>query len=804
MNREDAQRIDALWQDTVAHEELNRLLNLERLEDNAREKELVSALILMAKEQYGSDRLPFASAADVAEKVMMLCGGNPYGTSLLDEDESYQVTLDMLPIAAGEDQKSALYSAHTAESILAHWYNPESTGFAPSTQRAINEFLNDDRKRALLSRLDDGTLTSPFSEEGSEAFLAQEAERLKNNASEAPEIEVDTPDIATETRATLSNDDPAVELGRLKAKVEADELKYQLVQDLRIQAQMRINQMMEANNEWVNRTVVDKLSDFINFGMRDLIDPNHLRYPRESIFSRSLSVMDSNGRVVEELLLFKRNINGPLVEFPRANVKDEVYEIAAQRCRLDGIKFPHISCTFREPQIAISFMQRTVDALLKAGYDIEDISVDRHLKTAFENHKLTIAAQKMTISEAAGMDIPDDDLQPEQDERLPEEQAIDLNTQINTPLEKLSKTLSDPNHSGGLSDVSLEELSQALERAPLLNGDPLSWNDMQTQAGLSPASRDTVERVKKHIETLINKADPESPLYLAEKFGTKQAETLRDLNRPLLDSLYGKERCDRAFDTVRKTFEKALAKQQQQPVTNELSPSAENTQSSELPVNDNEVPSYVSQPYPDDMQELPMDGPPPSPIADEDIQPPEENWEKDKIDAYALAQEYEMAQQYTDPEQPSQAAPVAEPQPGLLLTSNVTRFNCGGVNLSEAVKSQWEHVANTDLLDLSDEQLLALAAMSHKEWGQLSSVGGLSRRDAKMIERASQAVHNALAPVQPESEPISELQIRLAKSLPDNLIPAHVMKGIEPQPPLPPAAKDIPDEQQANHVRPKR
>ena len=768
-------QLEQFWQNDATLSDLTRLLELNRLDNAEREKEIVRMLKLMAENQYTPSNMPFTSPSEIAEKLLMLNGGNPDAISILDDDEAYELNMAMLSIAMGEDQASALYSAPTAHGLLAHWYNPESTGFSPQMQRALSDYLTNERKAALLQKLENKTLTSPFSDEEAESFISEK----KIELAAVP---------TSESAAVLSDEDPAIELGRLKAKTEEDRLKYQLVQDLRIQAQMQMNKIMQKNPDWVERTVVDKLSDTINYGIKNLTNPNSLKYPSESIFSKSLAVMDTNGRVEDTLLHFKNNFSGPVVEFTRHNLTEDVYDFAAQKCRVDGIKFPHVGCTFRDPKVAISFMQMTVASLVKAGYDIEHISVDRHLQTAFDNFKLEQYAQKMTITEAPGIEA-EEPKNNDGPEPLREEMAQNLNQQINEPIQGIKADLERPDSSGGVSDLSFNQINEAIKRAELLNGDPLTWNDMQTNTGLSPTSRETVEKVKAYIGKLIDKADETHPDYIGKSFGKNQAALLRDLGLHVLIPIYGKERCQRAFKTVKDTLTAQLDNELAQ--SNAAAPETTNTPASDL----DGVPEHITN-APGPMDFMPSEQ---NEIRPEDLMRPDDpGWAVDELDMLnqqAQSNQDDIAgfhEQYSAQQSEQQAlaettgagyetpsdessdlqSDVTEPaSQGLLATQNIARYNCGGVNLIEPLKEQWVALANTPITELNQEQLLALAAMNHQEWGILNQTPWLSRREAKIIERASQDVHNALAPVQPENEALTPLQETLIKALPEHLIP---------------------------------
>lgn len=796
MTPDEMLAIDQFWRDEQVLADVERLFNLQRLEDTAREKAILDNLAAMARHQYAPDSMPFMTSSEIAEKVIMLTGGNASGFTLeSDTERAFNINTEMLRIALGEDQTSALYSTPTAHAILSHWYNPDSTGFAEHTKMAIDNFLTNERKKVLLERIMDKTLSSPFSDEEAQQFLLDQGAILPpaQQSTESP---------------TLGTEDPAEEFGRLEAKAEADWLKYQLVQDVRVQAQMEMNRIMQENPSWVERTVVDKLGDKIKYGIEKVINPNYLRYPSEPVFGHSLSKMDSNGRVIEHYLNFKRSLNGPLVEFMRHDLPDEVYAIAAQKCRLNGIVKPHIGCTFRTPSDAIVFMEHTVKALVDSGYSLDDISVDRHLQTAFDDYKRRMS-MVFTISEAPE---PGTDMTPElpKEERLQEEIALDLNTQINSPITPVTDDLNNQEKGLTPKDLNTDKIRDLLSYAPLLQESELTWNDMQTQAGLSPTSRETTEEIKAYVGSLLDKADPEHPNYLGDKFGINQAKLLRDLGLALLIPTYGEDKARRAFITVKDKITQDAERNNEMVNAQQHDNQYQGEQPGPVAYNGIErledetntaMPPYEPPTSNEPVDFVPAEIPMPS------------TTELDEYDQMMMMSQSEQHHEPVDAhlhrgnESPPQNETIAPVQAAtqvtspLLLNKDVNRFNCGGANLNADIASKWKEVAETPLHEMNGDQLLALAAMSHHEWGMLSQLDWLTRREAKLIERASQEVHNALVPFQPDGEPISPLQQHLATVLPEHLIPQHITQPGKSLEQKTEQAESLPD---TTYARPKR
>lgn len=845
MTPEQISSLQAFWAEEKNFADLERMLKQERLEDTAREKEIALALMDLARNNVAIDGFPFTSPAEIAEKALILLGGNPDGLTFTDDEDTVTQNIsEMLKIAYGESGPASLYSEPVAHGILAHWNNPESTGFSAQMKSEIDDFLTIERKQDLLNKLENGTLTTPFSDDSVEDFITRMKAEMP--AETAPEV---TPDLDSETpvepeaespsdpdnadepapdnddeqlpenkasaAATLSTAAAAEELGKLSAKAEADFAKFQLVQDLRLKAQMEMNRLMQADPSLVHRTVVDKLSDKLQFGLYNMANPDHMHYPSESIFGQSLARMDSNGRVEEELLLFKNTFSGPKVEFPKHNVPKEIYAIAAQKCILDGIRKPHIGSTFRNPKNAIMFMQQTVDALVDAGYDIEDISVDRHIREAFENYKQLKLAESLTITEAPDVEEPEQTNGPEP---LLQEKISADNQKLNQRLHAISKQVNDEEKPIPLNQLKNEEIVEIMSYASFL-GEERTWQELQEKPGLTPISYALVKQTADYINKLLYIADPANKNEIPEgkELGIRQAELLRDLTLHTLIPVYGDERCKRAWQTVtRKVQENAPLNEEGTHNTNNTGTDNTNNTGTENAGIDKE-----SMTDPDNgsdeekleqqaMKKVLVDGD--DWDGNTDLNGPDESQDFGEvppldipIDEDELSRAQEGSPEYSDYDYDNSSAPLQdtqkEPEPHhdaqpihpLLPVTEITGFNVGGVNIDSSMAAEWKALGNThtDLKDLPKEQLLVLAAMDHQEWSLIKSVDWLSRAESALIERRSQEVHNALAPHQPDNTPLSDLQFKIREVFPENLLPPQ-LKTSDPNhtPPVEPPAQD--------------
>lgn len=830
--------LNTFWADDQNIANLESMLKLERLSSIDLEKYIRRALVqeALSKDSLGEtwSNHPFTSRAELAEKAIYLSGGNAEALVYDDAPISKDEIVDLLSVSMGEKGDSALLREPVAHALLMHWKNPESSTYSAPVKQAIDEYLTEERKGQLLFRLEEGSLTSPFTEPSAAEFLTQMKE--KHLPKEPPK---DHP--------KLSSSALEQELGALKAKTEDDAAKYQLVQDLRIQAQMEMNRLMDEHKDLVQRTVVDKLKDRLKYGLYNIANPNtHLLYPSESIFGQSLAKMDSNGRVEDTYLRFKQQMSGPVIEFTRATLGDHIYAIAAQKCRLDGISRPHIGTTFRNPANAIMFMEKTVDALIKAGYDIDDISVDPHIQTAFDNYKLKLAAESFTISERRDH-IEQEIETPKERKLMPEEQAAVLNEQINEPVHAASKDLSDEEKNVQMSGLSLKDVSTLLERAPLLSDPHLDWQNMQDQAGLSPTSRDAVQEALDYVGKLMDRSDPEHPNYDIKKMGIRQAEMIRDLGLHILIPAFGQDRARRCHEAVTAKIQRENGFDPDDPLGVRRLPveNGNNEPAQPTPNNNNGLdPSIGIAPAPplNEGEPITMENIqsmiPPLDTFSGGLEPPFQYDERDfghypehfEMDRGQFDGQQQMAEQMeqtvpehnfhsgvnTDnlPETPiseqADAALTKEedniPVPSihpLLPMVSISEINTGGVLIDESYKHEWDKIADGVLESsqlaissnpdekqsgmaysgLSTSQLAVLAAMSHHEWAKINSSPWLTRRSAKLIERASQDVHNSLVPYKQEGATITPLQIRLQNEFPQAILPPHLKQlSIDVQP----------------------
>lgn len=826
MNAQEIESIKRFWAEEQNVENLIKMTQLESLNDPDLEAETRDILIkTIASKTNIANFGNFQSRAELAEKALILSGFNknayaPKPDILVTPDDPEKTQKEikaLLSAAMGSDGDTALFSEPISHSLLMHWYKPDSTGFSEEAKKAIDDYLTDDIKSTLLTRIKEGSITPPFSDPEAQAFFTEQGVRLAN--------------VKQNTSVPLMGTDALdSELGKLEAKAEADFNKFRLFQDAKISAQMEINRILEEQNDLVFRTVVDKLRDKVVFGAKDILNQRSaLQYPNESVFSNSLARMDSNGRVVDTLLRFKENSKGPVVCFDRHNVPNEIYDIAANKCREGGIMKPHISTTFKDPQVAIFFMQSTVDALLKAGYEIDDISVDRQIEVAFENYKKKLAAQTFTISERPEIDEQKNanDTSPEKELTAAQNQELvnQTNAAVNSPTEALRNIKMDQEKGLTIKDLGFSELRAILELVPLLEEDPLTWDEMQQQVGLSPIARTSVVEARDFILKIVDKFDHEGEKFDFNRIGINQAKLIRDLGLHILIPISGQDKARRAFDVATDKIRTEIPTEQKQendqstPTVNEKKSASTHTENTQEQPNENRASHAMSNDEPIDINEIPvppmdMDEAEMSRAASMDFEAAnavpfdvdygyhQDNGQVDiNVNNGVMTSETDHVENKTASIDP----PTQEKQAGtihpLLSLSTVKTFNSGGTFVDEQHVHEWKSLAQ-DIFRCSEKghsletysalstpQLHVLIAMSHHEQATLQTLPGLSRRESVAIINVSQNLHGILAnnhkQVSYNTAPLTALEMRLAKELNTDLLPEHIKNpGVTTPPPI--------------------
>ncbi len=570
---EERKVIAQLFNDEKMQVALDKILAGKRLEDKAYEQLVSRAFVDRAKIGFGGATLFTLSDSDMQMRAAALMGVNDVGKSIIDDEDFIKINLpDFLTLAKNGSESSPLMNAEICRAMVRYINDPEDMRMPEPAKQAFDSVLTNEFKESLTQKMFDGAFTSPLSEPDTEKLYADfglksvsvdpdELEKLNAKLNEeSPEIEaVDTPsnadDVASKAspdrgNATLSTDAMLQQIGMMAEKADKEARKHRLQVDAQTEAQMAINKLMDENPTWVRRTTIHKLKDKVMNGTNSLLGQDPLVYPSESLFGDSLAVMDAHGRVEQTLLNYR---SGPglnkRVEFKNPNAPEEAYQLAALQVKRDGISKPHVSSSFRDPKVALAFMEKSVTALVDAGYSLDDISVDRHLQNAFENYKLENSEPAFSIGER-----PEEAplQEPEQTrEVMPEEIVEARNIEINSPTIHIADQLADIEKGLGFDDIPNEQLLPVMPLLVELANPEKTWQQIQDESGLTPTGRDVVERLKLHLDSAVSKLDPESDKYSKNGPNEKAVKLIADsLN--LLEPIYGKEVLNRIMPSLQR------------------------------------------------------------------------------------------------------------------------------------------------------------------------------------------------------------------------------------------------------------
>ncbi len=579
---EERKVIAQLFNDEKMQVALDKILAGKRLEDKAYEQLVSRAFVDRAKIGFGGATLFTLSDSDMQMRAAALMGVNDVGKSIIDDEDFIKRNLpDFLTLAKNGSENSPLMNAEICRAMVRYINDPEDMRMPEPARQAFDSVLTNDFKESLTQKMFDGAFSSPLSESDTEKLYANfglksvsidqdELEELNVQLNEEPPKvqDVDSPsntdDIASETspdrgNATLSTDAMLQQIGMMAEKADKEARKHRLQVDAQTEAQMAINKLMDENPTWVRRTTIHKLKDKVRNGTNSLLGQDPLVYPSESLFGDSLAVMDAHGRVEQTLLNYR---SGPglnkRVEFKSPSVPEEAYQLAALQVKRDGISKPHVSSSFRDPKVALAFMEKSVTALVEAGYSIDDISVDRHLQNAFENYKLEHAAPVFSIGERPE-EAPVQE--PEQTrEVMPEEIVEAKNIEINSPTIHVADQLADIEKGLGFDDIPNEQLLPVMPLLVELANPEKTWQQIQDESGLTPTGRDVVERLKLHLDSAVSKLDPESDKFSKNGPNEKAVKLIAEsLN--LLEPIYGKEVLNRIMPSLQQKADKIMKKE---------------------------------------------------------------------------------------------------------------------------------------------------------------------------------------------------------------------------------------------------
>ncbi len=510
--------------------------------------QLIAELALAGKGQSESQR-------DLEMASLRLAGLANGSVSLLDKGMQQKVLDTLLPRAMGEGPDSSFYSEHLSQLLLRH-VNPNDT--APILKQEVKEhldkFLKKEKVEWLVRKVEAGDIVSPFDEsEGNQiedikSKYGITSPSQNNDAKPAEDIAKVSREAVEEKEASAS----------LEERVNRDAAKRKFDIDVQVDALNKMNALFAKpeNASWAEKNVWDKVKGKIGEKIDRIALQDPIKYPKESLFSKTLVDMDPETMLTKRELIKFNTLGSFKAKFTSAKVSDDVYSYAALSAMSKGIRYPLIKSTFTDPNESYQFVNNMTKALVDAGYDVNDIRVSPHLRRLFEERIKPNYAQENALEEAPEELVADPELEanklgrqgegpvlpPSNEQTRFEPEAANklelIKSQIKEMNEhplKISKGMNDAETKQSFSDLSNEDVGKILQLAPLLEMPDQGWEDLVAGTGLAPESRRQVEATVKYITKLVESTTPDETgkTKLDPEKNTKQLARLKEL-RPIL------------------------------------------------------------------------------------------------------------------------------------------------------------------------------------------------------------------------------------------------------------------------------
>lgn len=505
---------------------------------------------LAAQKEPGPQYLPIDQ--ELLTQAMVFSGLNAKGLSYVSPEKVDAVLSSLVPKAFGEGPGTSFFNNEVLAALIDHASNPDTSPLPAATKQALLPLLTAERRQALVQMASDGRLQSsltaqelPLIAAVPDAVSPAVAQQDQAPSSTAPADE--TPPVE---RAQLGTESIRPDSAELSAQARLEAERYQLDLDMQTDALLQLNELMRRNPTWVNRSVREKLSDYLKDKRDGLIGRDVFTHPSESLFSETLAEVDETGRAKNEMVKFSNGpINGFKASFKNPNAPKDAYLAACYRLRAEGVRHPYIKTTFRDKDAARQFLEMMVASLEESGYHIDDIRVSPNLEEMFRYLKET-KYPAFTVEEAPPgvVDTPDDpaviaeQTQPElaidRARRLSEEMLMQKYPElsvaealqeelkvVNGVALKFADSRSDPERPLNMRDVAPKDMVEILARRPLLALSGDSWNESVHSGGLVPTAQHVVKEVVQEFERLLDLADPRVDSGKAE-LGHHQASLL--------------------------------------------------------------------------------------------------------------------------------------------------------------------------------------------------------------------------------------------------------------------------------------
>jgi hypothetical protein len=486
--------------------------------ESVRARELARMFVDKTVGGIGGNTVYLQSRNDAVMHALIFSGFNSRNILHVDEEVAANAVKELLPKAMGDSAEYPLYNSDIQKTLLFYLEDPSKFKMNEKVKASVDGYLTDDKKQILLSRAFADDFEHDFDKKKIEEVSEDLGVTLLSPEELSEKVDGDS--------AKLSDDVVKSEQRSeiLDSELEANK-KHQQSIEMEALALQRINAIMERNRDdgWAERTVKDKATDWSLDKVGDFFRSGKPVYPDESIFSNSIAKLDAAGRAEQEFVTFGVN---PLAGFKatvkNANQPDDVYSLIANKAILANVKYPYIKSTFRDPSQAETFTKKSLQALVDAGYDIDNIRVQKHLEGYLNAFRSELALSSITeapeelVHEKENPDPENKHQDPDYvkfEERIQgmsdEERLAEGLKQLNEPLISMQDSMKDPEKPMSFSDFKNEDLVEVLKYAPLLKDiNTEQWDTALKQVGLIPRTRNIVESVEAHFDSLLRLADP--------------------------------------------------------------------------------------------------------------------------------------------------------------------------------------------------------------------------------------------------------------------------------------------------------
>jgi hypothetical protein len=822
--KEQSLIIKQLFDDKSYQEAISELISKRKYPDENLEQEVAKAFVERAEAGVGKHTLYIASNSEMDAHALSFMGLHHSGTPVI-KDQSFIDEMMPSTLSRAMGDESSFINEDIARALLAYANDKESSPYNESTRKHLDEFITKERVEQLLSLNTTGQVEFSLTDE-----------QIESVASEY-EIEMPVYRKPEDESAKLTARALQPDVGELSSQVEKDALKHRLDVDLQTDAQMSLNKIMDENPSWAHRTMVDKLRSRIANGLTDLTNPSSLSYPSESVFGQNLSEVDDNGRVVKELLKFKQcPFKGEKCVFPSSKVPDTVYQYAAEHVKKSGIKYPHITTNHKNPQEAIHFMKSTVQALVDAGYDVEDITVGKNVRPAFDKMKAEGLFAQHAISEAPeGMrpgETPKEEEAPSAErKKMPEEILAEEREAIHESINYIKDGLESEENPMKMSDMPNEKLVSVLGLYALMNESSENWNESVREFGVSPAGRETVEKVKEHFDGLVSKCK-DNP----ESLGRKQVETLYEARQalpeaypqdeliPVRDVLqaYRQSLSSAPTEEVAQTPEESSDLNASEPQNKSEDPT-QGSPADSSPDEHSPEPAPESEGDPDFTQEQADE---PTPSADPEISQSEQEGPPAYLSdapidesGYIPELDEDQEQGYEPPVESTSSSPKDNDELGEIPSEDAFDILDHSVEHTENVEPEstvdnswgddfagfnpevddWKNIIEVDWDSLTENDVALISNLSPADRIELSQMdspkmisAGLSQEKAERLALNIRQVDMLISADKETIEDLSQSEVELLSKIPDDQLGEHHKNKLEPS--RPEAEQDEPEQ----------